>query len=191
MSVSVKLHGWTQILPYGVPRLSSFCVTTGRQKQSKSAQGLADTCAYPELPFKKQLLPNLPWGVKHQGNRESSLQWALWPAPGDRHKAAYLGCPEINTPVGRRPMNSFPGSFLRARGEQPLLRPPSPTPTAASLCGESGPWGSPSDCPPEAHTGARELAWEASKILMHSVVRSCHTRLWQIIPDACRGKMEL
>lgn len=32
---------------------------------------------------------------------------------------------------------------------------------------------------------------KASKILMHSAERSCHTWLWKIIPDACSAKMEL
>ena len=32
---------------------------------------------------------------------------------------------------------------------------------------------------------------KASKNLMHSAERSCHTWLWKIIPDACRAGMEL
>lgn len=32
---------------------------------------------------------------------------------------------------------------------------------------------------------------KASKNLMHSAERSCHTWLWKIIPDACSAKMEL
>lgn len=49
---------------------------------------------------------------------------------------------------------------------------------------------------PETQTGgkATEVAGggkKASKNLMHSAERSCHTWLWKIIPDACSAKMEL
>lgn len=48
----------------------------------------------------------------------------------------------------------------------------------------------------ETQTGgkATEVAGggkKASKNLMHSAERSCHTWLWKIIPDACSAKMEL
>lgn len=125
------------------------------------------------------LLPHPPRRATRQGEQARPY------APGSQPPAS-PGCPGRHTPAGCPPIKPFPGFLLRARG-RPLLRPP----LCSTPAQEGRAPGPPIRRLPEARAGAGELAREASKILMHSVVRSCHTRLWQIIPDARRGKMEL
>lgn len=133
-----------------------------------------------------QVLLEKVWFPIHYGV-EMSVESSVSSYCGQLLFTCLSGCPETLTPAGRLPTKSFPGWFLRAR-EQPLVGPPPPRSTSEQ---EVKALGLPIRAPAWSTHWSQGLAWEASKILMHSVVWSCHTRLWQIIPDACRGKMEL
>lgn len=138
--------------------LPSSRLTAGRPEQKQSPQGLEDTGAYyPGLSSEKELLPIHARGLGIQESQRRAVGTVVSACPHAQgsQSPASRRCPETRT-CRLAPHHSFPGFLLRARGEQPLLRAP-PLP-AAPLCRKSGPSGSPSDCPPEAHIGAAELA---------------------------------
>lgn len=122
---TIGLRGWTWIPSYEDPCFLPLVWSQADKDsndQPKAWQGLAHiTLGSP----RRRSCCQPTWGLGIKEREQGAVGTVLSPclyAQGSRSPASW-GCPETHT-YGLAPRNSFPGSLLRAWGEQPLRRRP-------------------------------------------------------------------